>query len=158
MSKLSVGDKAPGFTLQSTDGTFDLGKALAEGPVLLNFYVGDFGLNCMNYMGKFIESFHLFEETGVRYVGINSDSLESHVSFKERLHIPFELLFDDGKKVAKEYGAIVGPGHMVSGFTNREIFVVGTDGLIKYVWRASVPKELPEVGEIVDGVRKGLGL
>lgn len=156
MAAPDVGDKAPDFTLEGTDGTFTLSKALEKGPVLVNFYVGDFGLNCMNYMGKFTESFHLFDELGVKYVGVNSDTLESHVSYKTRMAIPFELLHDAGKKVATEYGAIVGPGHMVSGFTNREIFLVDTDGTVKYVWKAGVPKDLPELEEVIEGVKKGL--
>ena len=60
------------------------------------------------------------------------------------------------KAVSKEFGAIVGPGHMVSGFTNREFFLVGKDKKILYTWKAPIPKVLPELDEIVEGIKKAL--
>lgn len=154
---LSVGDIAPDFTVKSTErDDFNLYDDLAKGPILLNFYVGDFGINCTNYMGKFIESYSRIEELGVRMVPINPDSLDSHKMWKSRMGAPFEFLFDEGKKVSTQYGAIVGPGHMVTGFTNREFFLIGTDKKIKFIWRAPAPKILPDLDEIIDGIKNGL--
>ena len=154
---LEVGDKAPDFTVDSTSGKkFNLYDELKNGPILLNFYVGDFGINCTNYMTKFIESYGRIEELGVRMIPINPDSLDSHKLFQSRLGAPFEFLFDDKKAVSNMFGAIVGPGHMVSGFTNREFFLIDRDGTIRYTWKAPMPKVLPEVDEIVEGVKKAL--
>jgi peroxiredoxin len=154
---LSVGDIAPDFTVRSTEREdFDLYKELEKGPILLNFYVGDFGINCTNYMAKFIESYGRFTEMGVTIVPINPDTLDSHRLWKSRMGAPFEFLFDEKQTVSNQYGAIVGPGHMVSGFTNREFFLIGKDHKIKYIWRAPAPKVLPEVDDIAEGVRKAL--
>ena len=153
---LDVGDVAPDFTVESTEGSFNLYSALEKGPILLNFYVGDFGINCTNYMTKFIESYGRIEELGVRLVAINPDSMDSHKLFKQRLGSPFEYLFDKDKEVSKQFGAIVGPGHMVSGFTNREFFLIGKDKKILYTWKAPIPKVLPEVDEVVEGIKKVL--
>jgi len=154
---LEVGDTAPDFTVDSTNGEkFNLYSELKKGPILLNFYVGDFGINCTNYMAKFIESYDRISDLGVRMVPINPDSLDSHKLFKERLGAPFDYLFDKDKEVSKQFGAIVGPGHMVSGFTNREFFLIDKDGKIKYTWKAPIPKVLPELDEVVEGVKKAL--
>ncbi len=154
---LNVGDIAPDFTVDSTSGgSFNLYAELEKGPILLNFYVGDFGINCTNYMSKFIESYGRIEELGVRMVPINPDSMDSHKLFKGRLGAPFEFLFDKDKVVSKQFGAIVGPGHMVSGFTNREFFLIGKDRKILYTWKAPMPKVLPEVDEVVEGIKKVL--
>lgn len=154
---LEIGDTAPDFTVKSTEKeSFSLYEELKNGPILLNFYVGDFGINCTNYMAKFIESYSRISDLGVTMVPINPDSLDSHKLWKQRMGAPFEFLFDENKNVSKEYGAIVGPGYMVSGFTNREFFLIGTDRKIKYIWRAPMPKVLPEVDEIVAGIEKGL--
>lgn len=154
---LNVGDKAPDFTVRSTEkDSFSLYEELKNGPILLNFYVGDFGINCTNYMGKFIESYSRITDLGVRMVPINNDSLDSHKMWKDRMGAPFEFLFDDKKTVATQYGAIVGPGFMVSGFTNREFYLIDRDGTIRFIWRAPQPKVLPEVDEIVDGIRSNL--
>ncbi|MFA6710875.1 MAG: peroxiredoxin family protein [Candidatus Methanomethylophilaceae archaeon] len=154
-----VGDTAPDFTLPSTDkDVFNLYKELETGPVLLNFYVGDFGINCATYMMKFIESYDSITSLGVRLVPINSDSLDSHRNWKERMGSPFEYLYDKDKTVSKEFGAIVGPGHMVSGFTNREFYLIGTDRKIRYIWKADVPKTLPVFDDVLNGIKSGLAL
>ena len=154
---LSIGDKAPDFTAENTEGkTFSLYEELRNGPILLNFYVGDFGINCTNYMSKFIEQFDRIKETGVRFVAINNDSMDSHKMFKDRLGAPYEFLFDKDKETAKKYGAIVGPGHLVTGFTNREFYLIDRDGTIKFIWRSPEPKVLPTVDVIVDGIKASL--
>ncbi len=154
---LEVGDTAPDFTVDSTSGEkFNLYTELKKGPILLNFYVGDFGINCTNYMAKFIESYNKISDLGVRMIPINPDSLDSHKLFKERLGAPFDYLFDKDKEVSKQFGAIVGPGHMVSGFTNREFFLIDKEGKIRYTWKAPIPKVLPELDEVVEGVKKAL--
>lgn len=154
---LNIGDIAPDFTVKSTDkDSFNLYEELENGPILLNFYVGDFGINCTNYMTKFVESYGRISDLGVRMVPINPDSLDSHKLWKGRMGAPFEFLFDENKKVSNQYGAIVGPGFMVSGFTNREFFLIGRDRKIKYIWRAPQPKVIPALDEIVEGIKKGL--
>ncbi len=154
---LNVGDKAPDFTVRSTErDSFNLYTELKNGPILLNFYIADFGINCTNYMMKFIEQNDRFTELGVKIVMINNDGMDNHKMFKSRLGAPWEFLFDEDKKVATEYGCIVGPGFLVSGFTNREFYLIDKDGTIKYIWKSPIPKQIPEVDEIVDGVKKSL--
>ncbi|MCQ2086007.1 MAG: peroxiredoxin family protein [archaeon] len=154
---LHVGDEAPDFTAISTDGSyFNLYKELEEGPILINFYIGDFGINCTNYMKKFIESYSKILDLGVKLVAINNDSLDSHIVFKNRLNAPFEYLHDEDKKIAMRYGAIVGPGYMTTGFTNREFYLVVKDRKIRFIWKSTTPKTLPNLDEIVEGIKKSL--
>ncbi len=154
---INVGDKAPDFTLKSTNKeSFNLYTELKNGPILLNFYIGDFGINCTTYMSEFIEQNDCFEKIGVKIVAINDNSLDSHKMFKDRMGSPWEYLLDENKTVANQYGSIVGPGHMVSGFTNREFYLIDKDGTVKFIWKSSVPKELPKVDVVLDGVKKSL--
>ncbi|MCQ2052601.1 MAG: peroxiredoxin family protein [archaeon] len=154
---IEIGDVAPDFTVMSTDReSFNLYTELEKGPILLNFYIGDFGINCMNYMIKFIESANKIIDLGVTMVPINSDSLDSHKLWKKRIDAPFEFLFDEDKKVSKQYGAIVGPGYMVSGFTNREFFLIGRDKKVKFIWKATTPKSIPTFDEILEGIKKAI--
>lgn len=153
----SVGDTVPDFSAKSTSGEdFELYKELEKGPILLNFYVGDFGINCTSYMTKIIESYSRFTDLGVRLVPINPDSLDSHKMFKDRLNAPFDYLFDEGQRISKDYEAIVGPGHMVSGFTNREFYLIDKEHKVRFVWKSPVPKVLPEIDELVSGIEKSL--
>ena len=154
---IGIGDTAPDFSLPCTNGsTFVLSEEVKNGPVLLNFYVGDFGINCTNYMTKFCERIQEMDDLGVRTVGINDNSMDSHTGFRKAIGLKWELLFDKDKEVAKAYGAIVGPGHMVTGFTNREFILVDGEMKVRFVWRSSVPKELPVFDDILDGVKSAI--
>ena len=154
MKELTIGDTAPDFTMPSTNGSFSLYEALEENPILLNFYIGDFGINCTNYMTKFIELKDEFDSTGVRIICINPDSLESHRMWKDRMGSPFEYVHDEKQSVSKEYDAIVKESPLVKGFTNREFYLIGKDAKIRYIWKSPVPKILPEMSEILEDIKK----
>ena len=154
---IQIGDLAPDFELESTDGSlFKLSREVKKAPVLLNFYVGDFGINCTNYMTKFCERFEELTDLGITMVGVNNDSMDSHNGFRKAIGLKWDILFDKDKEVAKSFGSIVGPGHMVTGFTNREFILVGNDMNVMFTWKASVPKELPEFDDILNGVKNAL--
>ena len=148
--ELEIGDIAPDFTMPSVDRKeFHLYDELKKGPILLNFYVGDFGINCSTYMLKMIELFPVFEKMGIRVFPINPDGLESHKVFRDRLNSPYDHIHDVKQAVSIAYGAIVEDSPIVKGFTNREFFFIGTDRKIKYIWRAPVPRVLPDMDDIV---------
>ena len=155
--ELGIGDNAPDFRMPSVDREeFHLYEELKKGPILLNFYVGDFGINCTNYMMKMIESASAFEDAGVRIFPINPDGLENHRIFRDRLNSPYDHIHDTEQRVSKIYGAIVEESSIVKGFTNREFFLIGADRKIMYIWRAPAPKVLPDIDEILSEVRKVL--
>ena len=154
---IQIGDVAPDFELEVTDGSlFKLSEEVKKGPVLLNFYVGDFGINCTNYMNIFNERFEELTGLGLSMVGVNHDSMDSHKGFKKALGLKWEILFDKDKTVAKSFGSIVGPGHMVTGFTNREFILIDKDMRVTYTWKASIPKDLPNFDTVLNGVKDAL--
>ena len=155
--KYDVGDTVPDFEMESTDGSvFRLSEAVKKGPVLVNFYVGDFGINCTNYMTKFNERIEEITSLGVTVVGVNDNPMEGHKVFRERLGLKWQLLLDRDKAVAKAWDCIVGPGHLASGMTNREFYLVDGKMKVLFKWRSEVPKQLPEFDAILDGVRHAL--
>jgi len=150
-----VGDVAPDFKMPSTDkDEFRLYDELKKGPILLNFYVGDFGINCTTYMMRMIELSDTFKKMGIRVFPINPDSLESHKAFRERLNSPYDHIFDRKQEVSKEYGAIVEESPIVKGFTNREFFLIDKERKIRYIWRAPVPKVLPDMDQMIEEIEK----
>ena len=158
LTELNIGDEAPDFAMPSVDrNEFRLYDELKKGPILLNFYVGDFGINCTTYMMKMIELAPSFEKMGVRVFPINPDGLESHKLFRDRLGSPYDHINDIGQEVSKTYGAIVEESPIVKGFTNREFFLIGADRKIRYIWRAPVPKVLPDMDDIVRNVSGAVG-
>lgn len=59
-------------------------------------------------------------------LGVNPGDAESHRAFREENNFPFELLVDEGLKVANAYGAVKEDGSGVS----RSVVVVGKDGRV----------------------------
>ena len=152
-----VNDVAPDFTLDTTlrDG-FNLHEEVKEGPVLLYFHLAAFGINCTNFMMKLIERADDFEKLGIRLMPINSDGKETHRKWIERMESPFEHIIDEGQKVSVKYDAIVRNAPLTKGFTNREFFLVDRDGVIRYKWKADVPKTLPDVEDILKSLEEAL--
>jgi peroxiredoxin Q/BCP len=159
LKELEIGDQAPDIRMPSVDRKeFHLYDELKKGPILLNFYVGDFGINCTSYMMKMIELAPSFEKIGVRIFPINPDGLESHKIFRDRLNSPFDHINDISQTASKTYGAIVEESPIVKGFTNREFFLVDKERKIRYIWRAPVPKVLPDMDEVFEAVEKAVKL
>lgn len=152
-----VGDKAADFTMPSLDrDEFRLYDELKKGPILLNFYIGDFGINCTTYMTKMIELAGGFDAIGVRIFTINPDSLENHRAFRTRLNSPYDHIHDRKQEVSLAYGAVVGEPPMMKGFTNREFFLIDTEGTIRYIWRSPVPMVLPNMDAMLSDIRNAI--
>ncbi len=122
-----VGEPAPDFTLESTTGSVELQAELASGPVLLVFYPGDDTPVCTRQLCDYRDNLAVFSDAGVRVLGINSQSIESHRAFAEKHELPFPLLSDPERRVCDAYGA--------SGLlrmTKRALFLIAGDGRVVY--------------------------
>ena len=72
---LKVGDRVDDFTLESTKGTFTLSERVKEGPVLLYFYVINYGKTCTDYISLMDERADEFKAMNVSLVHVNNDTL-----------------------------------------------------------------------------------
>ena len=125
---LSLGQKAPDFTLPSTNGkNFNLSKDFFNKPCLLYFYFKDFTPGCTNEACGFRDTFEVFEEFHIPVIGISRDTLDSHLKFKKMLSLPFELLSDEDTKVSKLYDTI--PAAMPF-FTKRTTYLLDKNHLV----------------------------
>jgi len=135
MSKLTIGDVAPDFTVAGTDGTTHRPYTLSEyrgQPVVLVFYPADNSPVCTVQLGDYNDNFGELTGAGAQVLALSPQSVESHDEFHKK-HGPFEfpLLADLDKRVGATYG-ILGP----LGFYRRSIFVVGPTGVIAYAHRS----------------------
>jgi thioredoxin-dependent peroxiredoxin len=100
---LKKGKTAPDFTLPSTSSTnFHLSENL---PCILYFYPKDFTPGCTKEACYFRDEFSFFRDLNIKIIGINRDDLHTHLKFKEKHNLPFELLSDETGEVVREYGA-----------------------------------------------------
>jgi peroxiredoxin len=95
MAALTVGTKAPDFTLKSTDGKeFSLSEQMARGPVVLAF----FKVSCptCQYAFPFFERLHkAYAQNGVQLVGISQNAARDTAAFQKQFGVTFLVLLDD---------------------------------------------------------------
>jgi peroxiredoxin Q/BCP len=121
-----VGDIAPDFELQGTDGRFRLSDHRGERVILL-FYPGDFTPVCTKQFCSYSDRFEEVGALDATVVGISAQSVERHHEFKSMHAIPMPLLADVDRSVAKAY-KLTQP---LFG-TRRAVVIVDADGVIAY--------------------------
>lgn len=130
---LSEGQKAPDFTLASTNGrNFSLSRDMKGRPCILYFYPKDFSIGCTNEACSFRDTFEVFLELNITILGISRDSVESHQKFRKTLALPFDLLADDGGKVCAAYDTQL---PFVPLFTKRTTYLLDKDHVIRAVYQ-----------------------
>jgi peroxiredoxin Q/BCP len=140
---LKAGDKAPGFTALTHNGT-KLSLADLKGkPVVLYFYPRDDTPGCTKEACGFRDAFSAFKEKGATILGVSTDTLKSHGKFAVKYHLPFELLVDEDKSIVQAYGVWGEKRFMGRKYqgTHRVTFLIGPDGKIKQVWPAVKPDQ-----------------
>lgn len=122
-----VGDQAPDFTLTDQDGrSVHLADELGIRPVVLVFYPMAGSPVCTRQMCSLRDGWpELMSRAKV--FGVSYDSVKNLQHFKEQEHLPFPLLSDPDKVVAKLYGV---DGTFAAA---RVTFVIGVDGRIQAV-------------------------
>ena len=121
-----VGDTAPDFELEGTDGRFRLSARRGERVILL-FYPGDFTPVCTKQFCSYAERYEDIERLDAEIVGISAQPVERHDDFKSMHSIPVPLLADVDRKVAKAYGV----SQPILG-TRRAVFIIDEHGRIAY--------------------------
>ena len=143
---LSVGDQAPDFELDGTEGRFRLSDHRGERVVLL-FYPGDFTPVCTKQFCSYAERAEDMSALGATVVGISAQDVDSHMKFVNENGIPVPLLADPDKKVAKSYGA---SAPMVG--TRRAAFIVDEEGKLAYKHVHTLGLDFQTVDEIKEAL------
>ena len=134
---LRVGDLAPDFTLKSTD-LEDISLSLLRGKnvVVLFFPLANTSV-CTQEMCSIRDNYDKYSSLDAVVLGISVDSPFALKLWKEANNLNFTLLSDFNKEVCQLYGSyydIFVPGKFdYKGVAKRSAFVVGKDGLLKYV-------------------------
>lgn len=112
-------------------------------PVLLYFYPKDDTPGCTTEACNFRDDYSAYEKAGVVILGVSADTVESHVKFKEKYHLPFTLLADPEHKVIEAYGVWGEKKFLGKNFfgTLRTSFLISPNGVIKKVFKNVKPAE-----------------
>ncbi|MGE5315087.1 MAG: thioredoxin-dependent thiol peroxidase [Acidobacteriota bacterium] len=104
MAELRVGQKAPSFTLEGSDGRKHTLKEFLGKKVVLYFYPKDNTSGCTKEACSFRDNLGAIEEKGAVVVGMSPDSAASHRKFIEKQGLNFLLLSDEDKAALEPYG------------------------------------------------------
>jgi thioredoxin-dependent peroxiredoxin len=133
---LSIGDKAPGFSLASSSGdTVKLTDFTGKNYLVLIFYPGDDTPGCTKQLCAVRDDFAKFEAKNAKVFGVNPADGDSHRKFITKFGFQFPLLIDQGGTAAKLYGCDNGPS------VKRTVYVIDPQGMIIYAKQGLPPDE-----------------
>jgi peroxiredoxin Q/BCP len=124
--RATVGEPAPDFTLEGTDGGFTLSEHRGERVVLL-FYPGDDTPVCTRQFCSYRDDADAFAALEATAVGISARGVDSKRAFADKHGLTVPLLADPGGRVAREYGAF----SKLRG-VKRAVVIVDEGGLVRY--------------------------
>lgn len=156
-SHLKVGDRAPDFTLNgSPPGDFTLSKEIKKRPIVLYFYVSDFGIMCNIAIKALVDRKGELDRHGVELVGISVDDPRMHGIWQEKMKIPFRLLSDTDGLVSRMYGVLMMDG-LYQKLSNRALFLIDQQGIIRYKWVAKDPAYEPDTEGLLAAIQELYG-
>lgn len=133
---LSVGDTVPDFSLKDAEGKTIKKSDLKGKKYVVYFYPKDFTPGCTTEAVEFARDYKKFKNADIEIIGISPDDVDSHKKFGEKMEVPFILLADTEKEVAKKFGVwgkkqFMGREYMG---VNRTTFLIDEKGKILKVF------------------------
>jgi peroxiredoxin Q/BCP len=129
--KVKVGDKAPDFEGATSDGNaLALKDFLRRKNVVLYFYPKDDTPGCTREACSFRDNMEVIRAMGAEVVGVSLDSAESHKKFSAKYRLPFPLVSDRKKRIAKAYGVLKDSATS----TDRVTFIIDKNGRIAEIF------------------------
>lgn len=133
---VDVGDIVEDFELPDQDGQRRrLSEMLRDGPVVLFFYPAAMSKGCTVEVCHFRDLAAEFRTAGAQPVGISADVVDRQQAFATQNEVPFPLLSDTEREVARQFGVRrrIGPIPV-----KRHTFVIGTDSRVIEVIRSEL--------------------
>lgn len=133
MSELAQGSAAPDFSMRDAKGNvFRLSDLKGKKNAVVYFYPRDFTPGCTTEAAEFSKDYKKFTDADIEIIGISPDSEDSHDKFRNKMGIPYPLVADTEKEIAKSYGVYGKKSFMGREFmgVKRTTFLVDKSGKI----------------------------
>jgi peroxiredoxin Q/BCP len=134
---VAVGAKVPDFTVADSAGKAWRLRDHLDRKLVLYFYPKDMTSGCTLESRNFRDLHKAFSRAGAQVVGVSRDSCASHVKFKAKEKLDFELLSDSEETLCRLFDVIKEKnmyGKKVMGI-ERSTFLIGTNGVLAREWR-----------------------
>lgn len=139
---LKIGDPAPDFSLPDANGQIVNLADFHGKRVILYFYPRDNTPGCTKEACSFRDAYDQFQAMDMVILGVSTDDTKSHEKFIKKFNLPFQLLVDEGGKVAEtydSYGLKKFMGKEYMGIT-RNTFVIDEQGAIAKIYKKVKPE------------------
>lgn len=156
---LRLGDEAPNFTAETTEGTVNFHEWLGDGWGILFSHPKDFTPVCTTELGAMAKITSEFKKRNLKVIAISVDPLDSHkgwikdINETQNANVNFPMIADPERKVATLYDMI--HPNALDNMTVRSVFVVGADKKIKLMitYPASTGRNFDEILRVVDSLQ-----
>lgn len=137
---LKVGDMAPNFSLEATDGkTYQLSDFKDKQAIVIAWFPMAYTKGCTIECKSLADSGHLIKKFDVTYFMASVDPIDKNRGFAKKYKADFPLLSDPDKSVAKKFDVL-----NLFGVASRVTFYIGKDGKIIHIDDDVTPKSSAE--------------
>lgn len=138
---IRTGDAAQSFSLPEQPGAVvDVGELIGSRPVLLLFFPLAFSPVCTDEFCMIRDDWEAFSATDAAVFGISIDSPFVNAKFAEENKLPFPLLSDFNRDVARMYGVLHEDLFGMKDVAKRSVFVIDESGTVVYDSVSDDPK------------------
>lgn len=156
---LRLGDIAPDFTAETTQGTINFHEWIGDSWALLFSHPADFTPVCTTELGKTALLKGEFEKKGVKVIAVSVDDLASHnkwipdIEEVNGVKVNFPIIADADRNVATLYDMI--HPNASEKATVRSVFIIGPDKKIKLTltYPASTGRNFQEILRVIDSLQ-----
>lgn len=156
---LQLGDAAPDFTAETTQGTINLYEYLGDGWGVIFSHPKDFTPVCTTELGEVARLKGEFDKRNTKVIGLSVDPVDSHGNWASDIkdatgqELNFPLIGDKDAKVANLYGMI--HPNASDTMTVRSVFIIGPDKKIKLTitYPASTGRNFLEILRVIDSLQ-----
>src|SRR5262245_31910198 len=156
---LRLGDEAPDFTAETTEGTINFYEYLGDGWGVLFSHPKDFTPVCTTELGRVAALKPEFEKRNTKVIGLSVDPVSDHNEWSKDIEetqghkVNFPLIGDADQSVAKLYDMI--HPNASDTLTVRSVFIIGADKKIKLIitYPASTGRNFDEILRVIDSLQ-----
>ncbi|MBO0748622.1 MAG: peroxiredoxin [Acidimicrobiaceae bacterium] len=156
---LQLGDEAPDFTAETTEGTVNFHEWLGDHWGVFFSHPRDFTPVCTTELGEVAKLKGEFDKRNAKAIAISVDSRESHegwipdINDTQSTTVNFPLIADPDRKIADLYGMI--PPNAGDTVTVRSVFIIGPDKKVKLIitYPQSTGRNFDEILRVLDSLQ-----
>lgn len=165
---LRIGDVAPDFVAETTEGTVQFHDWIGDGWAILFSHPKNFTPVCTTELGYMAGLIPEFDKRNCKVIGLSVDSVEDHQRWKQDIEdtqghaVRYPLIGDTGLDIAKAFGMLpaaaegeAGDRNAMDNATVRSVFIIGPDKLIKVIltYPMSTGRNFDEVLRVLDSLQ-----